>query len=162
METEKLQVSAQTLAERMILDKIVAGKPKRKTMPEASEDHAGLPVKGYQPQSEMKVQAVNHNKELEEVILRVCDSLKLTVGVDPRWLAIGRTHIEEGFMAINRSIFKPSRVQLASDGPGPELDLTAKQRVEQSIFDALKHDDKGELQSNENVPDVAKRDDIVA
>jgi hypothetical protein len=35
--------------------------------------------------------------------------------VDQRWLAIGRTHIEQGFMAINRSIFRPERVKLACD-----------------------------------------------
>ena len=27
---------------------------------------------------------------------------------DPRWLAIGRTHLQEGFMAAIRSIAKPT------------------------------------------------------
>lgn len=87
-------------------------------------DHKGLPVAGYQPQSNGKVRLVNENKELEETILRRLDSLRITtaidgqdVAIDQRWLAVGRTHIEEGFMAINRAIFQPSRVKLPGDGP---------------------------------------------
>ena len=85
--------------------------------------HVGLPVAGYQPQSSGKVRLVNENKELEEMVLRRLDSLKVTtavdgqdVAIDQRWLAIGRTHIEEAFMAINRAIFRPSRVKLPGDG----------------------------------------------
>jgi hypothetical protein len=73
-------------------------------------DHQGLPVEGYKPQSNEKVDLVNANKRLEERVLRVLDDLKSRTDVDPRWLAIGRTHIEEAFMAINRSIFQPARV----------------------------------------------------
>jgi hypothetical protein len=32
-----------------------------------------------------------------------------------RWLAIGKTDIEKGFMAVNRSVFRPSRVALPED-----------------------------------------------
>lgn len=74
-------------------------------------EHQSLPVEGYKPQSTEKVDLVNENKRLEERVLRVIDSLAQNDEVDKRWLAIGRTHIEEGFMAINRSIFKPGRVQ---------------------------------------------------
>ena len=78
-------------------------------------DHAALPVHGYKPQSTDKVGQVNVNKLMEEEILRRLDALKQMPEVDQRWLSIGRTHIEEAFMAINRSIFQPSRVQLPSD-----------------------------------------------
>lgn len=71
-----------------------------------------LPVKGYVGQSDAAVALVNTNKEAEEQILRILDKLTNTPGVDLRWLAIGRTHIELAFMAINRSIFKPTRIQL--------------------------------------------------
>jgi hypothetical protein len=37
------------------------------------------------------------------------------LNVDQRWLAIGRTHIEEAFMAINRAVFQPQRVKLPED-----------------------------------------------
>lgn len=81
--------------------------------------HEGLPVKGYQPQSQSKVDAVNRNKELEEVVLRVLDGLKAMEGIDQRWLAIGRTDIEKGFMAINRAVFQPGRVAFPTDTEKP-------------------------------------------
>jgi hypothetical protein len=73
--------------------------------------HAGLPVAGYRAQSDQTVAQVNRNKEIEEDVLRVLDALKEIADVDQRWLAVGRTHIEQGFMAVNRAIFQPGRVQ---------------------------------------------------
>ncbi len=75
-------------------------------------DHKGLPVKGYVPQSESNVKLVNINKKKEEEILRILDEYKNDPTIDQRWLALGRTHIEQAFMAINRSIFKPERVEI--------------------------------------------------
>lgn len=77
-------------------------------------DHQPLPVSGYTAQSDSRVEMVNENKALEERVLRRLDELK-GLNVDQRWLAIGRTHIEEAFMAINRSIFQPQRVKLPED-----------------------------------------------
>lgn len=75
-------------------------------------EHDPLPVHGYQPQGTESVDAVNDNKILEERILRRLDELENMPGIDRRWLAIGRTHIEQGFMAVNRAIFKPKRAEL--------------------------------------------------
>lgn len=77
--------------------------------------HDGLPVAGYRPQSGSNVDLVNTNKHIEEQVLRVLDALANIPDTDKRWLAIGRTAIEQGFMAINRSIFKPGRVKLPTD-----------------------------------------------
>lgn len=79
--------------------------------------HDGLPVGGYKPQSPMAVELVNANKQAEEEILRTLDWLAQQPNetVDKGWLATGRTQIEQGFMAVNRSIFKPGRVQLPED-----------------------------------------------
>lgn len=77
--------------------------------------HTGLPVAGYQPQSDDKVALVNANKRIEETILRQMDDLQKVAGADLRWLAIARTQIEQGFMALNRAIFQPSRVKLEGD-----------------------------------------------
>lgn len=77
-------------------------------------EHQGLPVSGYRPQTDDNVKLVNHNKALEEGVLRVLDALADNPDVDKRWLAIGRTHIEEAFMAINRSIFKPERSKVST------------------------------------------------
>lgn len=54
---------------------------------------------------------INVNKELEEKVLQRLDALAET-DVDKRWLAVGRTHIEQAFMAINRAVLKPERIKL--------------------------------------------------
>lgn len=77
--------------------------------------HQPLPVHGYRPQPGAAVTLVNANKAAEERVLRLLDALKVDPSVDQRWLAIGRTQIEQGFMAINRSIFQPARVDLEGD-----------------------------------------------
>ena len=77
--------------------------------------HQGLPVSGYKPQNTAKVDLVNANKAAEERVLRILDALKSDPEVDQRWLAIGRTSIEQGFMAVNRAIFQPGRVTLEGD-----------------------------------------------
>lgn len=77
--------------------------------------HAGLPVEGYKPQAQTAVDMVNENKRIEELVLRNLDLLAGVPGIDGRWLAIGRTHIEQGFMSVNRAIFRPGRVRLEGD-----------------------------------------------
>jgi hypothetical protein len=77
---------------------------------EKMTDHQPLPVAGYTTQTDDKVQAVNENKQLEETVLKRLDALKADPNIDQRWLAIGRTHVEEGFMSINRAIFQPKRL----------------------------------------------------
>ncbi len=81
-------------------------------------DHKGLPVAGYNAQSDDKVALVNRNKRAEECVLRVLDALADIAEVDKRWLAVGRAQIEQGFMAINRAVFKPSRIDLPEDEDG--------------------------------------------
>ena len=84
---------------------------KEQPMPE----HTGLPVAGYRPQSTEAVGLVNAMKASEERVLRALDTLGKRPDVDKRWLAIGRTSIEQGFMAVNRSVFKPARAALPGD-----------------------------------------------
>lgn len=75
-------------------------------------DHKGLPVTGYVAQTSEAVQMVNLNKLAEEKILRSIDQYGMNPDVDKRWLAIAKTQIEQGFMAMNRAIFKPQRIEL--------------------------------------------------
>lgn len=77
--------------------------------------HDGLPVAGYQPQSTLSVAIVNANKAMEEGVLRQLDAMTDAQRFDQRWVAIARTAIEQGFMAMNRAVFKPSRVKLPED-----------------------------------------------
>jgi hypothetical protein len=77
--------------------------------------HSGLPVAGYRPQDDGAVARVNAWKLVEESVLRGLDELADRSDVDKRWLQIGRAEIEKGFMAVNRSIFRPERVRLPGD-----------------------------------------------
>lgn len=79
--------------------------------------HAGLPVAGYQPQSDDKVQTVNRAKELEERVLRHLDALNGDAATDKRMVALARTGIQEAFMWANRAVFRPGRVKLPEDTP---------------------------------------------
>jgi hypothetical protein len=78
-------------------------------------DHKGLPVAGYTDQSTERVQIVNANKREEERLLRRLEAIRDCEGVDGRWVSIAKTHIEQGFMALNRAIFKPERIKLPED-----------------------------------------------
>ncbi len=80
-----------------------------------TETTNGLPVPGYRPQNRRAVEIVTDNKNTEEFVLRILDDLARDPEVDKRWLAIGRTQIEQGFMAVNRAVFRPDRVQLPED-----------------------------------------------
>lgn len=80
----------------------------------------GLPIPGYTSQSSSAVALVTMHKHEEERILRHMDNLAERDDIDRRWLAIARTHFEQSCMALNRSVFKPSRVKL------PEDDLVAQ------------------------------------
>lgn len=83
-------------------------------------------VAGYTPQSDDKVKLVNEFKADEERLLRKLDKIGLpTTGFssttndlrhDQRWLAIARSHFQEGFMALNRAVFQPTRIKLPEDG----------------------------------------------
>lgn len=84
-------------------------------------DHQPMPVKGYTPQSDDKVQLANEGKELEERYLRWLDKLgghsdgPTPVG-DARMIALARTNIQQGAMWAIRSIFQPQRIKLPEDG----------------------------------------------
>jgi hypothetical protein len=74
-----------------------------------SEQNTGLQIPGYVAQSDENVAAVSANKIIEERMLRLLDTM-VRPGIDQRWLSIARTDFERGFMALNRSIFRPERI----------------------------------------------------
>lgn len=78
-----------------------------------------MKVKGYRPLEKHRVEVVNENKALEELVLRQMERLQEMHGLepDPRWMAIAKTQIEQGFMALNRAVFQPERVK------GLEVDM---------------------------------------
>ena len=75
----------------------------------------GVAVKGYTEQPDQKVEWVNMNKVIEESLLRLLEGYWEYDEIDKRWLSVAKTHFEEGFMGLNRSIFKPQRIKLDID-----------------------------------------------
>ena len=81
-------------------------------------DNQPLPVSGYTPQPDAKVALVNEFKQDEERLLRKLDKLASTLDnpfADQRWLAVGRRHLQQAFMEINRAVFQPQRIKLPED-----------------------------------------------
>jgi hypothetical protein len=70
------------------------------------------PVHGYRPLPKDSIDLVNIFKIDEEQALRHLDQLESRDDIDKRWLAIGRTRLQEAYMAIVRSIFQPTRLQI--------------------------------------------------
>lgn len=95
----------------------------------------GLPVHGYRAQPAANVALVNEFKQDEERLLRKLDALvarkpwcdigtgrfhteassESPLATDPRFVALARTHFQEGFMALNRAVFQPGRIALPED-----------------------------------------------
>lgn len=82
-----------------------------------TKTNQGLPIPGYKPQSDAAIAAVTGLKQAEERVLRALDAIAADaeIAADPRWFAVGRRHIEQGFMETNRCIFKPGRAALPED-----------------------------------------------
>lgn len=82
-----------------------------------SEKLSGLPVHGYREQTADRVALVNGYKIFEEQLLRQVDALfhDMAGSYDKRMLALARTRFEEGFMWLNRAVFRPERVKLPED-----------------------------------------------
>lgn len=62
-------------------------------------------IKGYRELSEKEIRGMNEIKELGPKIQAVIDNLP--DDSDKRWIAIGRTDLQKGLMALTRSIAKP-------------------------------------------------------
>ena len=121
---------------------------------------AGLPVSGYRPQSQAALDTVNAAKEMEEHVLRLLDEFAedATLEPDRRWLALGRSHIEQGFMAVNRSVFKPQRVAIAEEDDAIVETGWVLERADSDVAAPLYYapkDPHGDCWSSD--PDVALR-----
>jgi hypothetical protein len=71
-------------------------------------------IKGYRPLQPEMIELANKNKLIEELVLRQLDQhLRAhdSQEIDQRWVALARTHLQMGFMALNRAVFKPARIE---------------------------------------------------
>lgn len=71
-------------------------------------DNQHQKIKGYRDLSQEEIDLMNEGKELAEQCGAFIDKLQAAGDTDKRWVAIGRTHLQEGFMAAIRSVAKPT------------------------------------------------------
>lgn len=68
-------------------------------------------ISGYRELSQEEIDLMNKVKETSSAIGEVVGELENqaeTLGLDLRWLAIGKTDLQTGFMALVRSIAQPT------------------------------------------------------
>jgi predicted metal-dependent enzyme (double-stranded beta helix superfamily) len=73
-------------------------------------------IKKYRELSQAEIDLMNESEELEQIVLDFINRVKKVnadqvVEIDMRWLSIGLTNIEQGFMAVSRSIAKPGNAE---------------------------------------------------
>ena len=64
-------------------------------------------IKGYRELNQDEIDLMNAVKELGPAISSVVDKLMSLDSTDKRWVAIGKTDLQKGLMALTRSIAKP-------------------------------------------------------
>ena len=64
-------------------------------------------IKGYRDLSQEEIDLMNEAKELSVKVGELIDKIGGTVNIDQRWLSIGTTDLQKGFMGVIRSIARP-------------------------------------------------------
>jgi len=65
-------------------------------------------IKGYRTLTNEEVGLINLIKSEGEVISLLVDRIKALPDVDQRWVSIGVTQLQQGFMALTRAVAKPT------------------------------------------------------
>lgn len=65
-------------------------------------------ITGYRELNEAEIKAMNAIKELGEAVGVLVEELQSEPGSDQRWVSIGQTHLQLGFMALTRAVAKPT------------------------------------------------------
>lgn len=78
-------------------------------------DNQHKKIKGYRDLSEEEIALMNEAKELAskvgdfvDKVQTLSDGSDVKITIDRRWLAIGRTDLQTGFMALIRSVARPT------------------------------------------------------
>jgi hypothetical protein len=64
-------------------------------------------ITGYRDLTEVEVGAINDCKQVANQVGELCAKIDSLNDVDKRWLAIARTDLQKGFMALVRAIARP-------------------------------------------------------
>jgi hypothetical protein len=67
-------------------------------------------INGYRNLNAAEVQLINALKLAGNEIGRMIEAMERTGDFDQRWVAIGKTNIQQGFMALTRAIARPEGI----------------------------------------------------
>ena len=70
-------------------------------------DNQHKQIKGYRDLTEVEIGAMNDCKQVAVEVGILCDKVAQMAGVDQRWVAIGKTDLQKGFMSLIRGIARP-------------------------------------------------------
>lgn len=65
-------------------------------------------ITGYRELEQYEIDAMNAVKEMAKQVGELLEKLESTSGLDQRWIAIGKTNLQQGFMALTRAIAQPT------------------------------------------------------
>jgi hypothetical protein len=71
-------------------------------------DNQHREIKGYRELSPNEIAKMNEVKDLGAKIGLLVESLRGDKELDQRWVSIGATELQQGLMALTRSIAKPT------------------------------------------------------
>lgn len=71
-------------------------------------DNQHKKITGYRDLTEAEIALMNEGKALAEQVRLFTDKVKATPEIDGRWLSIGVTDLQKGFMAVVRAIARPT------------------------------------------------------
>lgn len=64
-------------------------------------------IKGYRELDESEIIHMNRIKEMSNAVGNLVEALRLQKHNDQRWISIGATNLQQGFMALTRAVAKP-------------------------------------------------------
>jgi len=65
-------------------------------------------ITGYRELTQQEIDLMNEIKDHGIVIASLVEKVQGIPGADLRWASIAKTHLQEGFMALTRSVAKPT------------------------------------------------------
>lgn len=65
-------------------------------------------ITGYRVLSVEEKEIINRIKQKAEEVGQLVESLRATTWVDQRWVSIGATDLQTGFMALTRAVAQPT------------------------------------------------------
>ncbi|MDH5670317.1 MAG: hypothetical protein OEY86_20140 [Nitrospira sp.] len=71
-------------------------------------DNQHREIKGYRELNEEEISAINTVKGMGALLDELVEKMRSSKEFDQRWVSIGATELQQGLMALTRSIAKPT------------------------------------------------------